>query len=342
MLALVAILLFPLLFLLGTGVTRILYGNKGKGEFFWEDRFLAGIILLIGLAEGAHLGTLARGQSISVFKNLFLIAILAVTAFCVAILAVGRILQKRKGLAGTVPAKNAFYPDWKGMDKTEKVMTAVILAVFLGLLSRILFFSAVYQGQDLTLETVMSFLHTGKLYEVNPMTGAFYEQGVPSRLKLLCLSTLYAGICSFTKAGAETVVWHFVPAITLAACYFAYGSLARALFPKVRKQRLQFLLLVSILLAVGDYAYGMESFGLLHVGFQGTSIRAVVLMPYLISLCLRRKWKLAVCVVAAEACVTWTLYGLGAGVMVILIFAISLGGRKALAGRREGSAWKNS
>lgn len=334
MLALVAILLFPLLFLLGTGVTRILYGNKGKGEFFWEDRFLAGIILLIGLAEGAHLGTLARGQSISVFKNLFLIAILAVTVACAAILAVGRALQKKKG--------NASYPDWKGMDKAEKAMTAVILAVFLGLLFRILFFSAVYQGQDLTLETVMSFLHTGKLYEVNPMTGAFYEQGVPSRLKLLCLPTLYAGICSFTKAGAETVVWHFVPAIALAACYFAYGSLARALFPKVRKQRLQFLLLVSILLAVGDYAYGMESFGLLHVGFQGTSIRAVVLMPYLISLCLRRKWKLAVCVVAAEACVTWTLYGLGAGVMVILIFVISLGCRKALAGRREGSAWKNS
>ena len=97
MLALTAILLFPLLFLLGTGVTRILYGYKGEGDFFWEDRFLAGIIFLIGLAEGAHLGIMARGQSISVFKNYYLGGMVAGVVVVLALLTVCGVLQKKKG-----------------------------------------------------------------------------------------------------------------------------------------------------------------------------------------------------------------------------------------------------
>lgn len=337
MLALTAILLFPLLFLLGTGVTRILYGYKGEGDFFWEDRFLAGIIFLIGLAEGAHLGIMARGQSISVFKNYYLCGIIAASVGILMLLAIGSVLQRKNGMAARAKESMTLRLDWKQMAKIDKLLMAVILLLFLGQLFRILFFSAIYQEQDLTLETVMSFLQTGKPYEINPATGRFYELGMPSRLKILCLPTLYAAVCGFTKAGAETVVWHFIPAVTLVIGYFAYVSLGRALFPRFFRQRLLFLLLISILISVDDYAYGVGSFGLLHLGFQGTTIRSAILMPFLFSLCLRKKWKMAVCVAAAEACITWTFYGLGMSVLVIAAFASYYGFHRFMTGRKEGT-----
>ena len=343
MLAAVVIILFPLTFLLGTGVTRFLYGNLAKKDYFWEDRLLAGIMTMIGLAEGAHLGATIRGQSILDFKKYYLLLLGAFLAVCVLFLAVMTLLQRKGAKERESASTKGSFPSLQGLKEIQR-NEGVVLVLFLGLtaiqLFQILFQVHVYQDRDLTLETVMSFLQTGKIYEVNPLTGAAYELGVPSRWKILCLPTLYAAMGMLPGTTPEQVTYHFIPAITLVASYLAYLSLGRALFPEKKGRRWLFLLLVAFLMSVGDYLFGMEGFGLMHGGFQGTTIRGAVLMPYLFGLCLRRKWKLAVCVAAVESCIVWTLYGLGMGILMILCWLVFLGCTRLF--RKEGSkAWNS-
>ena len=338
MLFIVAIILLPLLFLLGAGVTCVLYGRKGKEDLFWEDLFLAGMCTMIGLAEGAHLGAIAKGQSVSVFSKYFCILLGVFLAMCCLVILAVRLFGKKGGdheaKANKTPGKLELL---KGLEIQDKVLWAAFFALFAGQALWICLGTSVYQDQDLTLETVMSFLQTGKLYEINPMTGAPYEMGLPSRLKILCLPTLYASLSTLPKVSPEDVVWHFIPFVTLVASYLAYLSLGRTLFPDSKRHLGTFLLFVALLVFAGAYGYGMEGFGLLHVGFQGTTIRGAVLIPYLFSLCLRKKWRLAICVTAVEACIVWTFYGLGMG---ILVFAAFAGCHLFLKLRRkEGKAW---
>jgi hypothetical protein len=128
-----------------------------------------------------------------------------------------------------------------------------------------------------------------------------------------------------------------VPILTLVAAYLAYRSLARALFSGRRFLEYLFFVLTALLIFVGDYGYGMEGFGLLHAGFQGTTIRMAIMMPWLFGLCLRRKWRLVPLVLLAEACIVWTLYGLGMGFLLVAAFLALLCIQHALQKRKEGS-----
>lgn len=183
-----------------------------------------------------------------------------------------------------------------------------------------------YRQGDMTLETVGSFLATDALYQVNPMTGMPYTQGIPSRLKILCLPTLYASLSGLTGLSPMTVVWKVIPVVTLVSSYTAFALVSVSLFPKTeegayRKKRACFMTIVSLLMWVGAYQSGMDGFQLLCGGWMGVTIRNLVLLPWLLSLCLRRKWLLAVLCIPAEACIVWTLYGCG----VCLPFLLGMG-----------------
>lgn len=79
----------------------------------------------------------------------------------------------------------------------------------------------------------------------------------------------------------------------------------------------------ALLLWVESSAPGTEGFGLLYCGAGGLSIRNCVLMPWLFSLCIRKKWFLTPLCILAEACIAWTFYGLGACVAVAAGMALA-------------------
>ena len=162
------------------------------------------------------------------------------------------------------------------------------------------------------VETVESFLVSDGIYQVNPMTGMPYAEGMPLRLKILCLPTLYGSLCRWTGLEPGLMVQRIVPMAVLLGSYGAFSLLGRTLFPQEGRMRALFLLLVSALMWAGAYAYGMEGFDLLCSGWRGVSIRGGVLLPWTASLCLRRKWPGVCLCVLAEACTVWTFYGCGA------------------------------
>lgn len=290
-------------YFLGKGFLGILYHYNGAQELDRADNLLAGILINIGLAEAAHLAAVLMGKPFSACVKLYCIALGACAAVCAAALL-------RRRLKGR-PARPARSGKPGGM--REKLIWFVVPATLIACqVIPLLAEEQVYLKGDMTLETVQSFLASDAIYQINPLTGNPYELGMPLRLKILCLPTLYGIWCSLFHLDAWQVVWHIVPALVLMCSYLVYWQLSGILFKDSLEKRICFLLLVILLVWTEDYMYGMDGFGALHSGFRGVSIRAMVFLPYAFSSILRKKWKLTALCILAEACTVWTFYGMGA------------------------------
>jgi len=322
---------------LGKGALRILYGSRAMGGYSLADEVLTGWMISIGLAEAAHLTGCMLGQSFSDCIKLFGIELGA--CLLAAVVSILLAWQKEK--------KNAVARRRRRAKKVERSLTAgpdgkqKLIAVLFGLVVLLQIVSvvtgqSVYVGGDMTVETVNSFLETDAVYQVNPMTGEAYTLGIPLRLKILCLPTFYAILCQVFQLPATRVVWELVPAFVLLGSYLSYGTVAKKLFAENKKKQSVFLLAISLLYCIGDYLVSMDGFGVLHCGFRGTTIRGAILLPYVMGLMLRRKYKLVVLCILAEACIVWTLYGMGACLLVTVGMAAVFAGRKLYAKLKGG------
>ena len=185
---------------------------------------------------------------------------------------------------------------------------------------------ALYRTGDLTAEQVNSILTTDRIKGINPLTGRAYELGTPARLEILSLPTLYAFLCAFSGLQATQVVWQFIPVVTLLFTMVAYSALGNVLYYEDKKEQAGvaekrlFLVLVLLLILAGSYAFGVDGFNIRYAGWRGVVLRNCVLLPYLFSVLLRKKWALVLLCLLAEACITWTLYGLGVGVLVCIVY----------------------
>lgn len=270
-------------------------------KFSLTDFVIFLLIAVIGAAEGAHLYAVLLHRPFSRCVPVFIAA--AVT-FLALLCGYFFWRRKREGAAGK--------SDRAKFSRKEKILLLLFGTLAL---SQILFVATgtwVYLQGDMTVETVGSFLETDAVYSVNPMTGAAYQGGIPMRLKVLCLPTLYGVLSRITGIRPEYLVWQIIPVFTLLFAYAAYSSLAGSLFPEEREKRLLFLVLVAVLIWIGSYRYGMDGFGILYSGWRGVTLRNMILIPYALSLCLRKRYFLALACLAAEVCIVWTLYELGA------------------------------
>lgn len=343
------VLMFVLVCLMGEGALCLLYGRGWRQERTPADSVLTGGMVVIGLVEASHLAALLTGRPFSDCKSLFLIGTAIVSLGAGALLLLRRRALrrgKRSKAAGKAVERaadrEAERRRVKGLltadpgKKQEQIIFFLFGVIVLAQLLRTVAAGKVYPAGDMTAETVNTVLATDTLYQINPMTGQAYTQGAPLRLRILCLPTLYAILCELTGATAAQVVWIAVPAVTLLCCYLAYTTVARALFPEDGRKRGIFLILVAAVLWAGGYLYGMDGFGVQFAGYRGVSIRMAVLVPYTFGLILRRKWRLLPLCILAEACIVWTLYGMGACLFVsaAMLFLGMLKGW--LAGIRRG------
>lgn len=313
---------FAVPFVIGSGVLTVIYGKTekttpGADTLTRMDGLIVGWLSCIGIGEIVHLAGVFLDQPLSALVTWDVTLTALVTAAALGILAV-----KRRKLSGSraeqkIWRRSARYLSFCGLCAVAAIVTLVSIYSS----------DAVYLTGDMTAETVESFRTTDALYSVNPMTGQAYQGGIPSRLEILCLPTLYAIACELTGLETTELVWRWIPVLVLVGCLTAYASLAGYLFPdrtedgaEQREQaacrRVLFLLLVLVILWLGNSGCGMDGFDLLNSGFRAVSIRGAVLVPYTIACALRRRLLPTLLCVAAEACVMWTLYGLGTAVLV--------------------------
>ncbi len=314
--ALVLWLLMALVpYLIGMGALRILYGKQTTQEMRPADYILTGAMICMGLAEIAHLGAVMLGWSFSRCVNVFVIAVLLVTLAAGTVVVLMALVAKRKR-EWLGRSAQACESGTKGMDAAVKIAWIGFAGLVLVQLIYVLTCRGVYVDGDMTLETVNTFVTTDSVYQVNPMTGRPYTLGVPLRLKILCLPTLYGALSVAFGIETEVLVYGMIPAFVLLGSYLAYSTLAEHLFGRDLFKKGTFMVLVALLLGSAGYLYGMDGFGVLNSGFRGVAIRGAILLPYTVGLVLRQKYKLVVLCILAETCIVWTFYGMGACILV--------------------------
>ncbi|MBR1930623.1 MAG: hypothetical protein IJ833_03975 [Lachnospiraceae bacterium] len=287
-----------------------------SGGILLTESLLIGWMLVIWLAEAAHLCALVFGWSFSMCEKLFIGEMSVFLAAVVVLLLVKR-HQEHKSVSRRkerekVKAHRKMGDRQKGI--AQQVMgflfaVLVLLQIILLLMER-----KSYMVGDATTETVNTILSTDTIYQMNPFTGRAYTEGIPLRLRILCLPTLYAFLCDIFKIPAYLMTWTIAPMITLLLGYVAFDMVGQALL--VKEKRRLFLLLVAVVLTVGNYAVGMDGFGAQYAGGSGTTIRALILLPCALAAMLRRKWWMAGMCVVTEGCLVWTLYGMGMCLML--------------------------
>lgn len=279
------------------------------------DSLIIGEIATIGLAEVSHLAAIFLKLSFTDCALLF-----GVLWIILLLVGIGYLTVRRKAMFVKKDTKQRLSA-LSGYSASMKVLFAIFALMVVLQLIFIGMGNAIYRKGDMMAETVESFLVSDSIYQINPMTGLPYGEGIPLRLKILCLPALYGSLCKWTGLPAALMIQKIIPMIVLLSSYVSFSMLAKALFPEEGRKRLWFLVLVSILLWVGAYRYGMEGFNLLCCGWQGVAIRSGVLLPWVFSLCLRRRWFGIVLCVLAEACILWTFYGCG----ICLAAAVGMG-----------------
>lgn len=327
-------------FLLGKGTLEILYGQKNSKELSRADSYITGALVCIGIGEIAHLAAVIGGFTYTDSVRIF--SVLAGGLCIVVVLRILRRRQKEKadsGLRREREKQRLRRVMLESVYSAAQQMTFVIfgLSVLLQIIT-IVSGSGVYRSGDMMLETVNSFQATNGIYQVNPLTGSPYLQGLPLRLEILSLPTLYGAVSTLVNVPARQVIWEMIPAAVLIGSYMAYSRLARTLFGGDATRKGVFLLLVSLVIWVGNYLPAMDGFGLLYAGYRGTSIRAGILLPFTICMCLQKKWKLVALCIVAEACIVWTFYGLGVCLLVTVLMLAVRSVIKFLV-KKDGVAW---
>ncbi len=295
----ICLILFPLV--LGSGILALFYGKNITYNITFCESFVLGTIACVGVSEVVHLAGYFLDWSLKKCTGVWVLflgvlTVAAVLAFCLRL----------KGQFGT---RIAFCKDFR----PEKT---VIPFGFLGIvLFQLLFIfctKTIHTEGDIYLETVQSFLTEDGIYRVLPLTGQVSESGVPLRYGILCLPTIYAMLCGVFGTEAELLVCHIVPVIVVAIAYMGYFYLSGVLFDKQDfRKRFLFLMAVALIILFTDTGVFSNGYNALHSGYLGTSVRNLILVPYVFAATLERRYFKAVLCVLAEACIVWTLWGLG-------------------------------
>lgn len=279
------------------------------------EKIIEGSLVVLGLAEAAHLAVLFTGRPFHVCAQIMAVLFLGAVLFCMGTFFVKK---RKEGKTKRKRQENRFL-------KLFSVYPCLFVLIGLLIVFQIIWnywMHRPYLAADITGETVQTILASDGLYTQNPMTGAAFTEGMPLRLKILVLPTLYAAVCRWTGIPVQTLCYSIVPGLVLLLSYLVYSRWAVYLFPGEGKKQAVFLLFTVLVYQFGCYSMAMDSSLLFFRGWQGTAFRAGVILPYALLCCLRGEWKSVILCVLAEACVVWTLYGLG---YTVIMTAVILG-----------------
>lgn len=328
------LLMYPLV--LGTTFLYAIYGFFRKRKLNVADGYLTGGIISIGLAEISHLISGYLGWSFSDCVKLLSVLFVVATALLVLMAMVSWLVRvKIKGRTKRNQSEKGKKPY---LTSAEYVLFLLWTLLFAGCATRILLSGDFSLYKDLTPELTSTFLSTDRLFAVNPSTGAEYLAGVPSRFRLLCLPTLYGALCSWFQIEVSVLSFRIMPIVVLAIACVAYYTLALAFWPDSRLHRIVFQTVILVLFMVSDTCEGQAGFLIFHQGFSPQTIRIAVLLPFSLSLLLRKRYELLLLPVLAEACLVWTGYGVGWCFLTAALWIIAECIGKVLAGRKGGES----
>ncbi len=307
-----SLILIPLV--TGMGLLSVFYAKKHEYEIAVSEGFVLGSIACIGLMEVIHVMGLVGDLTLTQVKVYLDIAILVL--ICLSILFLVVLVRKQKKRLGIFVKRQ----------NERTVFPFLFLTLLLIQLLYVYCGEALVTPGDIILETVQSFLAEDGIYRVMPLTGEVSDLGLPLRYKILCLPTLYAVLSESFHIEAQLLVCNIIPVVVLAGMYFSYYYLSGVLFGKSAiGKRYLFLFFIAMLMFFMDGSVASNGYSGLHGGYLGTSVRNLILVPYVLAASLEKRWWKSVLCVLAEACIAWTFWGCGVCLVIGLgMFILSL------------------
>ena len=278
--------------------------------------FPIGVCIMLLLAGVCNVLTVFVHLDLSAGKKLFaalLIVVLTILYFVLVISKMAKTLKKMNGGAS------------KNEPVRERSKLNPILIGLSILLSGFLIFLSLrgytdYSG-DQTLETVNSFISTGKLYSVDPLTGLPYANGYPSRLSLMVLPFFYAVLCQTFSVSPMVLLWYIIPVFFLITSFMIFVCLGDALF-KENRDKLIFYMICVFLLLCTNVSIGSPGFDILHAGFRGSTFLNIILLNLTFCFCIKKKWVACLLPVILEPLIASTAFGAGAAFFVTVLMII--------------------
>ena len=187
---------------------------------------------------------------------------------------------------------------------------------------------------DQTLETVRSFLHTGQLYSVNPLSGLPYAMGsLPSRVPFMSIPFFYTVLCRTFGCDAALLVWRVMPIFWLVTGYACFYRIGRVIFKGSAVKQLIFYAISVFMLISFSAGPATIGYDAMYSGYRAISIVALILTTWTVGTALKKKWFALFLPVIIEPLITSTMIGLGAcfviGVGMLIAY---LAGKPLLAG----------
>ncbi len=312
MIILLWLLLAVVPWLIGAGVLAVIY-RKPSLPVRMTDAWIIGSLCCVGAAQALHLAGAFGHLQLSRLAALWhgVIAVLCI----LALVSVAVICRKQKERFRILPENGGSF-----------LLPGIFLLMVLIQTVYVYCMPAVATAGDITVETLRSFQAQNGIYQVDPLTGQAYTQGLSLRYRILCLPTLYTILASSFQVDGTLFVQNLIPVVVLAGTYMVYYRLARMLFGADLRKKYLFLILVSLIFWCGEGAVWLDGYGALHSAWLGTSIRNLILLPYALSLGLekdlRHTWPGMLLCVLAEACICWTFYGMGLCLALLVILLV--------------------
>ena len=271
---------------------------------------ITGLWVLLGCAEMAHLITIITNRSLQTYTTLCSVLVLAGLFAYIGIFVYWYHGHKKSiAYSGKVTISPAM----------------LVFALLAGMTIYRLFGDYVPDLQDAVYEIVIGNLESGSIMTAHPFLGIDAEAGVPMRLQILGLSSLYSALITFSQQSQYMIMCKMVPLGVWVLSILIYWAFAEELFSGNHHKKWLFVSMVACLYLATSGSEGMAGYRLFFAGFSGETIRAVLLMPYTLYVCWRKKWSLAVIAVLAEVCLVWTTYGLGyCFIIAVCMFGVHL------------------
>lgn len=330
-----AMIFIPMLF--GMGIMVLMNRRKTDCSVNIAEAYLSGFVCCIGIFEVGHLVGVFLDKSVTDCGKV--VVGLMVVAAVLSMVSVAAGWRRRPAAsknnvdtsvigvsvsAGMITGKMSIENVTTGkvfgckIDKSSLLPAVMFAAIAVVEIYLICTMSPLQTAGDITLETVNSFLTTDEIYKVSPLTGKPYS-GPPLRYEILCLPTIYTLLCRWFEVAPELLVNRIIPVVVMCTSYLAYYQLGRALFGKEKntfEKRMWFLVIVAAVFVLCEGSVYTEGYGILHGGHLSTTWRNSILIPFTMSAVLEKKWRQAVLCILAEICIAWTLWGLGACLVV--------------------------
>ncbi len=247
--------------------------KKNKTDFSFGETYLMGLLFLLVLGEAAACVVIKMKAPFSLFCQIVGYGALFVCALSLVNIPAFRQAMHR----GRTVAKQT---EEALTDKKSRVILAgAVIVLWLMQIAAYLIYDP-NPASDTMGETIWATVLSGRVYEINPVTGSALDPGMYPLYKLASLPLFYAMLFQNTGISMELFLFMLIPIWIIGIHLIVVYRWGGELFARQIGKHHWFLVFYGIMLAVGDGSHFGFPYLLLHRAWTGEAMAYAFAVPF--------------------------------------------------------------